>query len=118
MTLQTKFQELVALALSVGDWEVGFGLAVGGTDDVCGLVYATLEFAYLVLVTGTFHHDSIWEDLYLCSHRGEGWGRLDQCSGCRRFPQRRCTCSTTRKVSKRLGLDEGDLPHRVHRGKY
>lgn len=56
MTLQTKFQELVALALCVGDWEVGFGLAVGGADDVCGLVYATLEFSYLVLVTGACCH--------------------------------------------------------------
>lgn len=72
MTLQTKFQELVALTLCVGDWEIGFGLAVGGADDVCGLVYATLEFAYLVLVTDSLHHDSIWEDPYLCSHRGEG----------------------------------------------
>lgn len=45
MALKTEFQEFVALALGVSDWEIGFGLAVGGADDVCGLVDTTLELS-------------------------------------------------------------------------
>lgn len=38
------------MALCVGDGEIGFGLAVGGADDVRGLVHATLKFAYIMSV--------------------------------------------------------------------
>lgn len=55
MTLQTKFQELITLTLCVGDWEIGFSLAIGGADDVCRFVYATLKFACLVSVTDIFY---------------------------------------------------------------
>lgn len=51
MALQTKFHELVALALGVADGQVGFSLAVGCADDVGGLVDTTLELAcYLVKI--------------------------------------------------------------------
>jgi len=43
--LQGELHELVALATDVVVWQVGFGLPVGGGDDVCGLVDAALECA-------------------------------------------------------------------------
>jgi hypothetical protein len=45
VALETELEELVALALCVGQREIGLGLAVGGTDYVCGLVDAALELA-------------------------------------------------------------------------
>ena len=51
MALQAELQELIALALGVCDGEIGFGLSVGGADDVCGLVHTALKLAYFVLAT-------------------------------------------------------------------
>jgi hypothetical protein len=45
MTLQAEFHEFIALALGVGDREIGFGLSIGGTDDGGGLVYTALKLA-------------------------------------------------------------------------
>lgn len=45
MALQAELQELITLALGVGDGEIGFGLSVRSTDDVCGLVYTALKLA-------------------------------------------------------------------------
>lgn len=45
MALQAEFHEFIALTLGVGDWEIGFGLSIGGTDDCSGLVYTALKFA-------------------------------------------------------------------------
>lgn len=48
MALQAELQELIALALGVCDGEIGFGLSVGGADDVCGLVHTALKLACFV----------------------------------------------------------------------
>lgn len=46
VALEAELEELVALAFGVVDWEVGFGLAVGGTDYVGGFVDTALELAW------------------------------------------------------------------------
>lgn len=43
--MESEFHELVALTEDVVGWEIDFGLAVGGADDVRGLVDAALEGA-------------------------------------------------------------------------
>jgi hypothetical protein len=45
MALQAEFHKFIALALGVGDWKIGFGLSIGGTDDGGGLVYTALKLA-------------------------------------------------------------------------
>lgn len=45
VALQAELQELITLALGVGDGEIGFGLSVRSADDVCGLVYTALKLA-------------------------------------------------------------------------
>jgi hypothetical protein len=45
VALQAELQELIALALGVGDGEIGFCLSVGGADDIGGLVYSALKLA-------------------------------------------------------------------------
>ncbi len=42
MTLETKLQELVTLALCVADGQIRFGLPIRGADDVGGLVDTAL----------------------------------------------------------------------------
>jgi hypothetical protein len=48
VALEAEFHELVALTFGVADGEVGFGLAVGCTDHVGGLVDSALELAFVV----------------------------------------------------------------------
>lgn len=98
MALQTEFHELVALALGVVDWEVCFGLAVGGADHVCWLVDAALELSLNELVAGKGTGHGIW---YLCSRLDEGQDRLDRYSGHCRFLRRHCMCSMTETVRVR-----------------
>lgn len=42
VSLQRQFHPLVALALIVADWDVGFGFAIANTDNSRGLVHTTL----------------------------------------------------------------------------
>ena len=48
MALQAEFHKFIALALGVGDWKIGFGLSIGGTDDGGGLVYTALKLTCFV----------------------------------------------------------------------
>lgn len=54
MALQTELEEFVALALGVGDGEIGFGLTVGGTDDVSRLVNSAHELSLVAAGTGVW----------------------------------------------------------------
>lgn len=54
VTLQTELQEFVTLALGIADGEISFGLAVGGANDVGGLVNAALELPCKKVRKGPF----------------------------------------------------------------
>jgi hypothetical protein len=47
MALESQLHELVALTLGVANGEVCFSLAVGGADDIGGLVDTALELAFV-----------------------------------------------------------------------
>jgi hypothetical protein len=59
MALETKFHELITLTLRVAHREVCLGLSIGGTDNIRGLVNATLELPCNRMSTGKKSNKSI-----------------------------------------------------------
>jgi hypothetical protein len=49
MTLKTEFEEFVALTLDVESWEIGFGLAIRGTNHIGGLESSALKLTWRIL---------------------------------------------------------------------